>query len=114
MIFTITVFTEVSASGFIMVMWCNSWQQQEHVDSFKIVQCARRYNGRRNKIKYSGFPGTGLQHSIYKSHSTIAKLTFSEKQVHMKKDASKSSNYQSAGQQVIVLNHAKIDKVHAA
>lgn len=66
------------------------------------------------KIQYSGFLGTVFQHSIYKRHSTIAKLTFSDMEIHMKKDASKSLNYQSAGQQVIVLNYAKIDKAHVA
>lgn len=35
-------------------------------------------------------------------------------QIHMKKDARKSLNYQSAGQEVIVLNYAKIDKAHVA
>lgn len=35
-------------------------------------------------------------------------------EIHMKKDASKSLNYQSVGQQVIVLNYAKIDKAHVA
>lgn len=66
------------------------------------------------KIQYSTYLGTVFQHSIYRSHSTIAKLTFSDIQIQMKKDASKNSNNQSAGQQVIVLNYAKIDKAHVA
>lgn len=63
----------------------------------------------KNVLKYNTQSFQVLfQHSTYKSHSTIAKLRFSNKQVDMKKGARKSSNFQS------VLDHSKSDKVLAA